>query len=68
MKYKVVFEKGEDSFITATCPAITGCISQGKTVEEAAENIKEAIKLSLECYKEDGIPAPSDVTIMDIAV
>lgn len=68
MKYKVVFEKGEDGYITAICPAVTGCISQGITMEEAIENIKEAIKLSLECYEEDGISMPEDVTVLDIAV
>ncbi|MFH0796144.1 MAG: type II toxin-antitoxin system HicB family antitoxin [Candidatus Omnitrophota bacterium] len=62
MKYKVIFFKGEDGYIVAECPAIPGCISQGKTMEEAEKNIKEAIALCLECYKEDHAKIPEDVT------
>ncbi|MEW6041998.1 MAG: type II toxin-antitoxin system HicB family antitoxin, partial [Elusimicrobiota bacterium] len=53
MNYKVIFIEGEDGYIVAECPAIPGCISQGKTMGEAMTNIKEAIELCLECYKED---------------
>ena len=48
MKLKVVLEKGEDGFIVAHCPSLKGCWSQGKTEQEAIENIKEAIALYLE--------------------
>lgn len=54
MVYKVVLTDGEDGYIVAECPAIPGCISQGKTVPETLQNIKEAIELCLECYREDG--------------
>ena len=64
MKYKVFFIKGEDGYIVAECPAIPGCISQGRTIEEAKKNIKEAIELSLECYKEDK-KFPEDRTIIE---
>ena len=43
MNYKVFFTKGDDGYIVAECPAIPGCISQGKTIQEAMNNIKEAI-------------------------
>lgn len=62
MKYKVIFFKGEDGYIVAECPAIPGCISQGKTMEEAEKNIKEAMDLCLECYKEDHAKIPEDAT------
>lgn len=53
----------------AECPAIPGCISQGKTIEEAMKNIKEAIELCLECYKEDNKKIPEDKTqLAEIAV
>ena len=65
MKYKVFFIKGEDGYIVAECPAIPGCISQGRTIEEAKKNIKEAIELSLECYKEDKEKIPEDRTIIE---
>lgn len=37
-----------------------GCISQGKTKEEAIHNIKEAIDLYVEALEEDGIPVPEE--------
>ena len=43
MVFHVIFEKAEDGWIVAECPALPGCISQGKTEEEALVNIKEAI-------------------------
>ena len=60
--YKIILNQGEDGYVVAECPAIPGCISQGKTEEEAINNIKEAIELCLECYKEDGKPIPQDTT------
>ena len=43
MKFKVILFKDEDNYIVASCPALPGCASQGKTREEALANIKEAI-------------------------
>jgi len=48
MKLKVVLEKGMDGYIVAYCPALKGCVTQGRTEQEALENIKEAIELYLE--------------------
>ncbi len=48
MKIKVVIEKGEDDFFVARVPSLKGCWSQGKTRDEALENIREAIDLYLE--------------------
>lgn len=48
MKFKVVITEGEDGWYVVEVPALPGCISQGKTIEEALENIKEAIELYLE--------------------
>ena len=56
MKFKIVLEKGEDGYYTATVPSLPGCISQGKTEKEAKKNIKEAIELHLESLAEDGVP------------
>lgn len=44
----VVLRPGEDGFIVAECPVLQGCISQGRTREEALTNIREAIELCLE--------------------
>ncbi len=48
MMLKVILEKGLDGYITAYCPSLKGCVSQGKTEEEAILNLKEAIELYLE--------------------
>ena len=48
MKIKVIIESGENGYFVAHCPVLKSCWTQGKTVEEAVENIKEAISLYLE--------------------
>lgn len=44
----VVLRPGEDGWIVAECPVLPGCVSQGRTREEALANISEAIALCLE--------------------
>ncbi|WP_435547781.1 type II toxin-antitoxin system HicB family antitoxin [Desulfobacterium sp. N47] len=58
MILKIVLEKGMDGYITAYCPALKGCVTQGRT-EEAAKNLKEAIELYLEADPVD-IMLPED--------
>ena len=53
MKLPVVLTPGESGYIVAEVPIIPGCISQGKTVEEALRNIKEAAELCLECMEDE---------------
>jgi predicted RNase H-like HicB family nuclease len=48
MKLIVTLERDETGMIVAECPAIPGCISQGKTEDEATANISEAIQACLE--------------------
>jgi predicted RNase H-like HicB family nuclease len=48
----VVLRPGEDGWIVAECPVLPGCISQGKTRDEALSNIREAIALCLEAGDE----------------
>jgi predicted RNase H-like HicB family nuclease len=43
-----VLRSGEDGWIVVECPLLPGCISQGKTRDEALANIREAIALCLE--------------------
>jgi predicted RNase H-like HicB family nuclease len=43
MIFHVVLESAEDGWIVAQCPALPGCVSQGRDEKEALENIKEAI-------------------------
>lgn len=44
MKLHVIIEKDEAGYFVAEVPALPGCLSQGKTYEEALANIKEAIE------------------------
>ncbi|MEK6301488.1 MAG: type II toxin-antitoxin system HicB family antitoxin [Acidobacteriota bacterium] len=43
MIFHVTLEHAEDGWIVAECPALPGCVSQGRDEAEALENIKEAI-------------------------
>lgn len=58
MKFLVVFERDEDGFIVAQCPALPGCVSQGRTKEEALANISEAIQAYLESLRKHNEPVP----------
>lgn len=51
---QVIIYPGEDSYWVVECPSLPGCISQGKTKEEALINIKEAIELYIEVCQEKG--------------
>ncbi len=44
MLFHVTVEKDEDGWMVAECPALPGCVSQGKDEQEALQNIKEAIE------------------------
>ncbi|OGW42600.1 MAG: hypothetical protein A2132_07450 [Nitrospirae bacterium RBG_16_43_11] len=44
----------------AVVPSLPGCFSQGKTIEEAKKNIKEAIALHIKSLKKAGEPIPSE--------
>ncbi len=48
MKLHVVIEKDEKGYYVAEVPALPGCLSQGKTYDEAVHNIREAIEGWLE--------------------
>jgi len=56
MKFNITLDRDEDGMWVAECPSIPGCVSQGKTKEEAMENVKEAISLCLEVRAEKGMP------------
>ena len=58
MKYRIIIEQDEDGIFMARCPSLPGCISQGKTRQEAIENVKDAIKGYLESLKKHGEPIP----------
>lgn len=63
LKYRVVLEPGEDGWIVATVPAVKGCVSQGKTREEALANIKDALEGILEVKRKYGDPIPEETEV-----
>ena len=56
MKFNVTLDRDEDGVWIVECPSIPGCVSQGKTKDEALSNIEEAIALCLEVRSEKGMP------------
>lgn len=57
---QVIVYPGEDSYWVAECPSLPGCISQGKTKEEAITNIREAIEGYVATLEEDHLPIPPE--------
>ena len=68
MTRSVVLYPGEDGHIVAEVPSLPGCISQGKTRDEALANVREAISLHEDVLRERGEPVPEDqVEIVEVA-
>ncbi len=57
---QVLIYPGEDGYWVAECPSLPGCISQGKTRDEAISNIKEAIEGYIKSLEQDGLPVPEE--------
>ena len=64
MKLRVIIEPDEDVYI-AYCPELPGCVTYGKTEEDARRNIIEAIGLYLRPSEEK---VPKDAKVFEIAV
>jgi predicted RNase H-like HicB family nuclease len=68
MELPVVLTPGEDGFVVAEGPVIPGCISQGRTRDEALQNIREAIELCLENRESEGWQLPSQYEVVRLEV
>jgi predicted RNase H-like HicB family nuclease len=68
MKFVITMYRDEDGMVIADCPAIPGCVSQGKTEEEAEHNIREAIQACLEVRAEKGMPLTVSTREVEVAV
>lgn len=66
--FPVIIEKDSTGFFVISCPVLEGCYTQGATIDEALENIKEAIGLCLEDLKEEEIPNAQDTFIGQVVV
>ena len=65
MRYKVALRESEEGF-SVSCPGLPGCWSQGRTEQEALENIRDAIREYLEAIAESLQDA--DVREIEVAV
>ncbi len=70
VKFRVTIEPDEDGVFVAECPALPGCISQGKTRDEAMANIRDAIQGYVESLKKHGEPIPAPITeaVVEVSV
>jgi len=68
-EYTVILEWDPDAqAYAAIVPALPGCASQGRTVEEALANAREAVELYLDVLRDEGKPIPEDVKTAKVAV
>ena len=56
-----MFEQDEDGVFVVTCPALPGCVSQGRTRAEAQANIREAIAGYVRSLRKHGEPVPPGI-------
>ena len=68
MELPIILLAGEDGYLVAECLVIPGCISQGRTREEALRNIREAIELCLENRPSEGWELPDGYEIVQISI
>lgn len=64
--FTVLIERDEDGYYIGSVPALRGCHTQGKTIDELLRNIKEAIELCLDVERE--IPEEQFVGIQQVQV
>jgi predicted RNase H-like HicB family nuclease len=55
---QVIVYPGEDGYYVVECPSLPGCLSQGRSKEEAIENIKEAIGVYILALQDQGLTIP----------
>jgi predicted RNase H-like HicB family nuclease len=54
-RFSVIIEQDQDGIYVGRVPDLKGCLSQGKTLDELMENIKEAVELYLETQGEPNV-------------
>ncbi len=68
MKFPVLLVQGQDDYYVVECPILPGCITQGRTREEALANIREAILLCIESAEEEGWEVPQAYEVDEVEV
>ena len=62
MRYRVLIQQDEDDVFVAEVPSLPGCVSQGKTRDEAVANVREAMAAYVESLEEHNEPIPPPVS------
>ncbi len=68
MKFVTTLERDENGVWVAECPLIPGCVSQGRTRDEALANIREAITACLKVRAERGLPLTVEIQRVEVAL
>jgi predicted RNase H-like HicB family nuclease len=66
MKFLVTLDRDERGWIVAECPALPGCVTQGRTADEVLLNVREAIEASLETRRAQGMPLAVEVVEVEV--
>jgi len=65
LTYKIILKPEPEGGYTVLVPSLPGCITYGKTLEEAKKMAVDAIKAYLESLKKHGEPIPDDSEILE---
>lgn len=68
MRFLVTLEPDEDGWIVVDCPVLPGCVSQGRTQEDALRSIAEAIQVNLETRRANRLPLGLEVAEIEVEV
>ena len=68
MRFPVTLDRDEDGVWIVECPSIPGCVSQGKTKDEAVANIRDAIRESLIVRSEQGLPLTVETQQVEVTL
>jgi len=61
MKYRILVEVDENGIFVVQCPSLPGCVSEGKSRDEAIKNIKDAIHGYLSSLEKHNEPIPPPI-------
>jgi predicted RNase H-like HicB family nuclease len=64
MRYAIVVEKAGNNY-SAYVPDLPGCIATGNTIEEAEQEIRDAIKFHIDGLRKDGLLVPAPVSVVE---
>ena len=68
MRFTVTLDRDEDGVWIAECPSIPGCVSQGRTRDEALKNVRDAAALCMEVRAEKWMPLTVETAQVEVTV